>query len=237
MPLPVVEATATTVSAGTVTSLAVNMPGTPVSGKLLFFHISTALDAAVTTPAGWTAIVAVGDGFGGNRIATFRRPADGTEGATVTVTVGSCTCTATAYLITGHDPLAPVNASATNSTTSNAGTVTCPTVTTTVPNCLLLRGAATRLEAGTVVAPAGYTDVGAVRTGTSSADSLSDAGYLGQAAPAATGTVTFTGLIGTKETVSYTVAVAAPLDPTVSVGNPIKRSPGRPGSFRPGLAR
>ena len=96
---PVVEATAGTNESGSSTSHAINLPSGIVAGDLLLMAIAFRASYSLTTPSGWTSVyTAVAEYSGQNKLWLYYRSADGTEGATVTVTsdlawsVGAVTC-------------------------------------------------------------------------------------------------------------------------------------------------
>ncbi len=100
-----------------VTNHTVNLPSGIVSGDLLLVFFTTdGTGVVVTFPGGWTLIVNLTPNSGLVGRAYFRR-ADGTEGATITVTTDLANQSAhTSYRITGHHTSTDPEGAVTNST-------------------------------------------------------------------------------------------------------------------------
>jgi hypothetical protein len=89
------------------TSHAINLPASIASGDLLLAFVTCNAAPSLSFPAGWTQIFDTANGTQ-MRLVGYYRDADGTEGSTVTVTLGtSQRCGAVTYRITGHDTGAP----------------------------------------------------------------------------------------------------------------------------------
>ncbi len=138
---PFWQAIATTTSGG-FSSFTVNLPSGIVSGQLLLMFVGT--NSAVTgsdinTPSGWTSIRH--DTITQMHSRSFWRIADGTEGATITVTTATLVdrFEAEVHRIIATDPTTPINANAgaTTAATSLVPDPVSPAVTTTVANCLV----------------------------------------------------------------------------------------------------
>lgn len=121
MAFPVVQATNTSLEDGaSVNDHTVNLPSGIVSGDLLIVVFGTDGNPTVNFPAGWT-IFAQSTGPASFRVAY--RNADGTEGATITVTTVTKEKTAhCSFRITGNDQANPPDEAA----STNEGTSTTP---------------------------------------------------------------------------------------------------------------
>lgn len=98
---------------------AVTLPASVAVGDLLIIGVVASSAVSLTPPAGWTSIVAFSaTGIGGN---TWWKIADGSEGASVSVTVSGIGSRSScwAYRITGHDPAVAPTGTALNSQTSS----------------------------------------------------------------------------------------------------------------------
>lgn len=191
------------------TSISATLPGSIATGDLLRINISTVFSVTVTTPSGWTSIANVEDGYSSNRVVAFYRVADGSEGASVTVSLSTaCDATSIAWRVTGQNTSTPINVSATNSATSGSTTaITAPTVTTTVDGCMIERIASTRQSTG-ITNPASHTDIGTATTGTGSTNDTQRVCYAMQTTAGATGTAAFVGSGVGREWASMTIAIA-----------------------------
>lgn len=206
-------------SAGT--TLVASLPSGITSGELLCLVVSTTFDVAITTPSGWTAETAVGDGFGSGRLALFRKAATGSEGASVNITVGSCDASSLAWRVTGHDTTTPINVSATNSGTSGSGTaITCPSVTTTATNCMVVRLGSCN-EAAALTIPGSNTLIVAGSSGSGALNNSSSSAYAMQAATGASGTANFVATTGNRPWQAITFAIA-PAASTTVYGLPLR---------------
>jgi len=132
MAFPSVASTATTSGTTATTSAVVNLPASITAGQSLLVLIRSSAGGATTFPAGWTKIVDDDSDAsdGSDRTALAWRRADGTEGATITVTLGnSGRFAAIAWRITGarNPELSPPEVSNVTtgvSTSPNPGSLT-----------------------------------------------------------------------------------------------------------------
>lgn len=199
-------------------TLSATLPSGITTGELLWIIVNTTLGTTVTTPAGWTLAGSVADGFGGGREAAFYRIADGTEGATVSISLGSSVAaTSMSFRITGQHPTVPIDATATtNSGTSGSTTaITSPSITTVSANCMILRGGGTRGSTG-ITNPGSNTDVGTTTIGTAPLESTQRVCYAMQAAAGASGTAAFVSAGGDREWQAITIAIAPAPGPTIN---------------------
>jgi hypothetical protein len=141
-----------------------------------------------------------------SRFAWYWRIADGGEGATVTFdyTPGTNRFAGGIMAFTGADLVSPINVWA--RTLAQADPIVCPSVITTVPNCLIIR--ASNILAGFFAAtpPAEYTERYDVNGGAA----VSANGHtidINQAAAGATGTAEID-VASAQHNSSYTIAVA-----------------------------
>ena len=103
MTFPAVQATNTSEEASNVTSHTVDLPASISSGDLLIILFTVDAAPTITWPSGYTEFA---DDQRGSTVrgAVAYRQADGTEGATITVTTGSSQfSTHNTYRITGHE--------------------------------------------------------------------------------------------------------------------------------------
>lgn len=104
MAFPTVAGTATTQQTSDLTSHNVNLPASIASGDLLVMFFAND-GASTASAAGWPSVVeGTNQGTSAVRTTVLSRIADGSEGATVTVTTtGAERSAAIVYKITGHD--------------------------------------------------------------------------------------------------------------------------------------
>lgn len=105
MTVPVVESTATSADTSATTSHTVTMPAGVTSGDLLIciFKPASGTGTWSVSMTGWTLLASLEDGFNGASYA-FYREADGTEGASETVTTGNSVKSAhITYRVSGWD--------------------------------------------------------------------------------------------------------------------------------------
>ena len=107
------------------TSHTVNLPSGIVSGNLLLVFFASDGTPTITFPSGWTQLFQTAGGTD-VKFGAWYRIADGTEGATITVTTSASECSNhTSYRITGYSGTPEVGTSATgNSTTPNPPSLT-----------------------------------------------------------------------------------------------------------------
>lgn len=199
--------------------MAVTLPTNIGVGDLLSIAIGETLDNGFTTPAGWISVNAAADGFGGDRVAYFRRIANGSEGASVTITTGgTATMTAVAWRTTGFDSTTPINVSATGSGTSGSATaMTATTATTTVANCDVIRVATTR-NSTSISQPAANTNIGADSSGTAFDQAAISVCFKSQAGAGASGTAAFVSSGTDRGWACLTVAIAPGASATAPQG-------------------
>lgn len=120
MAAPVDADRATTDLSTSQTSQTVNLPGSIASGDVLVGIIRTATAATITWPAGWTQLEeSTADGSDDTTSLAWRA-ADGTEGATISVTFGTAARgAALVYRITGTATLAVDKSSAATGSASH----------------------------------------------------------------------------------------------------------------------
>ena len=113
MAYPVIAATAASATPDDATSHVCTLPSGIASGDLLLAVVVVDGDAAMTWPAGWTALTN-GAGASGTAVRSEARYrlATGSEGASITITGGSETWVSRVWRITGHTGAAPVCATA-----------------------------------------------------------------------------------------------------------------------------
>lgn len=119
MAFPAVQTTASGNSGASTTSHTINLPASIASGDLLLAIVSMTQyvgSPTTTWPAGWTALVNDAEVSGVMKYAIRYRRADGTEGASISVTTdNSCASAHATYRIDGHH-------ASTNPEASSAGT-------------------------------------------------------------------------------------------------------------------
>jgi hypothetical protein len=157
----------------------------------------------VTTPTGWTVVHAKASDVAtttGHLSYVFGKIADGTEGASVTLTISGATArrlAAVAYSFSGVDAVTPIDVTATDATSTGATTLAAPGATTVTDQAVYVSIASAKDSTGTgAVTP---TKPAALTTLTTSSSSVTSTGNVGIGAayvvktPAgATGTFTWT---------------------------------------------
>lgn len=119
MAAPTDAAQATTDGSTSTTSQTLNLPGGIASGDLLVAHIRSPGATTFTFPAGWTQIRNASPDGADDQLGIFYRTADGTEGATITVTLSSAArMSGIVWLITGTATLVFEDAAGTTGTSS-----------------------------------------------------------------------------------------------------------------------
>lgn len=110
---PVIAATAASATPADSTSHACALPAAPAAGDLLLAVAVVDGDTAMTWPAGWTALTN-GAGASGTAVRSEARYriADGSEGASITITGGSESWVSRVWRVTNYSSV-PVCASAT----------------------------------------------------------------------------------------------------------------------------
>jgi hypothetical protein len=221
---PAYQSFAVANSATDVTSITVSKPSGTASGDLLIGVVVTDGNAGTfTPPSSWTLINAGTADPGGIAdqvtLGAWYKIAGGSEPASYQWTwTNSEAVYAFIIRITGHNSSNPINVwgVATGSSTGTSITITCPTVTTTVNDTLVLRifGADRAMLLGSY--PTGHTGI---TFGSSSGDNTTmyqctgGAAYKTQATAGATGTAAFTAtpnVSATEEWRALTIAIAPP---------------------------
>jgi len=213
---PVTEATATSVEASATTSHTVSLPASIVSGDLLivWFGVEHTSDSTVAWPGGWTEL---DETFETSvEAAVAYRIADGTEGASITVTSGQSQKSGhTSYRISGTSGNAPeaAVASAASSFTSNP-----PNVTPSwgAKDTLWLASQLNPTEgtvAGGTYVPASYTDLTYLSSwGTSGSSSVAE-----RELNAASEDPDVWQLGNTADSVAYTIGVEPATPPALNL--------------------
>lgn len=217
MPIPVVQSVAVTFTATATTSIAANLPSGVASGDLLVAQLWAG--GTIPTPSGWNLIRTQPEStFGSGETRTYYRIANGSEGPTVTFTwtdvkygnVGIAR-------ITGHDAVTPINADA-GTAGGNTDTQTSPAVTTTVPDCLILRMLASdRIGITPTSTPAGHTEIWDQNGAVSFDASATVAATIGQASAGSSGTAQFV-MSATRPVPLQTIAIAGAAGGTFDLG-------------------
>ena len=114
MAYPIIAATAASATPADATSHVCTLPAGIAVGDLLLAVVVCDGDAAMTWPAGWTALTN-GAGASGTAVRSEARYriADGAEGASITITGGSEAWVSRVWRIIGHNSAAPTCAAAT----------------------------------------------------------------------------------------------------------------------------
>ena len=122
MAFPAIGSTATTNGVTATTAPVVNLPSGIVAGQTLIVLIRVASAGAIGWPAGWTELFDDASDASNDQTACAWRKADGTEGATITLSSANAKFAAIAFRITGAtDPTvtAPVFATLATGTSAN----------------------------------------------------------------------------------------------------------------------
>jgi RHS repeat-associated protein len=146
---------------GTGGSLSVTLPASRVAGDVVLLSVVTATGQTVNTPAGYTARGTYAPGGNQTKVTTFSRAVVSGDSGPVAVSFGTGV-TANAVLAAvyrGVTAAAPVEASATGSTTATSS-LTVPSVTSLTDGArlVLLAGETANAAAESWTAPAGMTD-------------------------------------------------------------------------------
>ncbi len=169
-----------------VTSIVATRPAGVVAGDVLLASIDTRGSSVVTAPAGWT-LVRMDLNASSLRKSTYVRVATGSEPATYTWTFsGSRLAAAVIHAYSGVDTTTPVDVVG-GQVNASGTAVTAPSITTTVPNTMLV-GFFAKQSSGTWTPPAGMTERGEINgTGGTQTTSATGVDAL-QAAIGPTGT-------------------------------------------------
>ncbi len=195
-------------ASGNVNSLTISTPAGTSAGDLLIATVVTDGTDTLSPPAaeGWTTIDATGDPE--VSLGVWWKLADASESASHTFT---WTANQEAYgwimRFTGHDPVTPIHASATNNGTSNSPTS--PSVTTTIDDTMIVRIGGFDDDDVTLdnAAINGHTTVTMDRSGTGNGTASGGAGFVTQPTSGASGTADF-GLNSSEEFRTVTIAIA-----------------------------
>ena len=110
MAFPVVASNTGTFTNPAATSTVIDKPSGLVSGDLWLVLITIDNNNVITWPSGWTSVIAAPSGASDCRLEARYRIADGSEGATITVTHTSKKTAWESMRITGHNSSAPAAA-------------------------------------------------------------------------------------------------------------------------------
>ena len=161
MAFPVIEGRNSSTQ-GVVTEHIVDLPAGIISGELLkvFFTTASGSSNAVTFPAGWTEYFEVDNGTNAKLVGAYRQ-ADGTEGASITVTTSLGRRSAhTSYRISGaEDPATQVPEVATATGFGTDGNPPSLTPTEGAKEYLWLAGLGLNANDSAMVAPANYANL------------------------------------------------------------------------------
>jgi hypothetical protein len=139
-PTPTVVSTGTGVSGAAAVSI--GMPSSFAAGDLLLMFVETANQAVATAPSGWTEDASSPQGTGtaagaaATRLTIYRKISDGTETAINIGDAGDHTFGRT-MAIRGVHQTTPIHQTS-GTTAASSTSVSCPSVTTSVNNCLIL---------------------------------------------------------------------------------------------------
>jgi len=113
MAFPTVAATNTS-NVSLSTTHVVSLPASISAGDLLMVFFLVHEDPSVTTPDGWTLLKSITDGYADHKLYVFYKVASGSEGASVTITIGTARRSAgISFRITGHSGAPEVSTGAT----------------------------------------------------------------------------------------------------------------------------
>jgi len=123
-------------------ALSVSVPTGYADGDILVLLVSSA-NEAISTPGGWAEVsnspqgTGTAGSAGGIRLAVFWKLVSGSQSAVSVADSGSIT-TGQMFLFRGIDTAGPINITAGSVNTPASTSWSCPEVTTTIPNCLIL---------------------------------------------------------------------------------------------------
>jgi prepilin-type N-terminal cleavage/methylation domain-containing protein len=207
------------------TSVVIPKPTGTVSGDLLIAAVSVDTDvlASIAPPAGWTLILK--DTYSPQiTLGVWYKKAGGSEGTSYTFTwTGSKRAYGWAMRFSGQDPTNPINGTPTTSKGSGSATPSCPSVTTTVDNAMIVRIGAFDSNPITVDSPGltGHTAITMDYSNNASTASSGGAGYKYLAARGSSGTSAFA-LTASEQFVTVTLAIA----PGASAGGTVSGGAG-----------
>lgn len=155
-PAPVMMGSAATNGVTTGTSMAITMPGSIVAGETLVCAVGGSRAAALgtTAMAGWTKALecSLFTGGAGGFLSIWSKVAVGGDTATFSVGTGNSNMTAVTTRWAGVGSVS-VGLTGTTDSTSGSVTLSCNTVTTTVPNSVVFSAAGGRTGTGGDVSP------------------------------------------------------------------------------------
>jgi hypothetical protein len=228
MAIPQVDSVATTTMLVAGTSLDAVVPSGSNGDYLIAVWWA---GGTFTPPSGWDHVVTQGENtFGSGEIRAYARVADGSEGATEEFTWTDTKFGNVAIArLSDVDVDDPINA--TNSTAGpNSDTQTSPSVTTDVPNCLILRALATdRIALAPFTHPSGHTEIWDFNGAVSFDASAGTAAVIEQPSAGASGTAVFV-MSASRPVPLITIAIAGAEDEEpgvqgtyVASGNELRR--------------
>lgn len=135
------------------TSVVIPTPSGAQSGDMLLAIVGYSGVNSITAPAGWTTAL-ITSSASSRRIATFARAADGTEGASVTFTLGASVANIGVMLAYRNAGMIEASSGQENLTSTSA---IAPTITTLSVSRVLVFGAVTGAS-GSFTAPSGMTE-------------------------------------------------------------------------------
>lgn len=191
MAAPVLASSANFAETVAGTSRTINKPSGTASGDWLFLAVSIDTTAAINTPTGFTQFFNDVDVASNHRCALFKRKADGTEGATFTISTDSEIACGIIVRVTGADSTEALDVMSIwggelNATRSSGVMATLEAYAACSAGSLVLQIASMDAGNATFTAtPSGHTlvaDVGASSSGTSLAiyeKAMASQGYVG----------------------------------------------------------
>lgn len=205
---PVFEEFAEAKLTSTAEAIGVSKPGGTSAGDLLIAAVvwDSKQTRSHSAPGGWNLVVTE-EGGASVEFAVWWKVAGGSEPSNYQFTwVTSELAYGWIMRFTGHDAANPIHAFSFDSSSSTSPT--CPAVTSTVDNALILRLGAFDAPDITVDSPGlpGHTAITMDTTGTGSGDVSGGAGYVAQATAGDSGTSDFT-LTANEESVTVTIAI------------------------------
>lgn len=192
---------------GNASSTTVSAPAGIQAGDVLIMVASSYYDPNL--PTGWTAISAgtgTGGGYAVHSRACYKVAAAGDVGATYTVTfAGGDEFTISVLAYRGCSATAPIDVSAARYSTSSAGGLVAPTVTTTGPNRRLVYGFTQESAAGNLVmtVPTPPVQRTSIHTGAYNTQATADE----ELAVAGTSTARSANISGAESNAEFTIAL------------------------------
>lgn len=195
-----------------VNSINISKPSGTVAGDLLIAAFVSDGDSTLSSPGGWTLIQGGGSSPTDNTpsLGLWYKIAGASEPATYTFSSSSWEELYIAILrYTGHNPGAPINASAIQNSTGNNGnsTPTAPSVTTTVDNCRILRIFGADDDDNPYTSPGGHTERYSGQSGGGNGTCGGAGADTNQLLAGATGTAAFS-MNTSEEWRAITIAIA-----------------------------